>query len=110
MPESHYSAKRELLMYALVEACRAAGQAEIKLPEMTDKTGWERLAATFKRRAYPEFSTDAMKVVLAADGTLIPFSPYGRVDPKARERWRCRKGFLATNCVVYFGFRRYEPT
>jgi len=106
IPESHYSAKRELLMNAVVEACRAAGQGIMGFP--TTRAGWEHLATTFKHRSYPEFSTDAAKVVLAADGSLIPFSPYGAMDPKVRERWRCRKGFLATNCVMYFdGRRRY---
>jgi len=44
----------------------------------------------------------------AGDGTLIGFSPYEAVEYFAKEKWRCRKGFLATNCVFYFdGYRRY---
>jgi len=103
--ESSYSEKREQLMQAVADACITSGQRPLGLP--TSQDGWHALADTFSRPEYPEFDTDAMRTCLAGDGTLIGFSPYEAVDYYAKEKWRCRKGFLATNCVFYFdGYRR----
>ena len=102
--ESSYSDKREQLMQAIIDACVAAGQRPLGIP--TSDEGWSELADTFSRSEYPEFDK-GVRACLAGDGTLIGFSPYEKVDYYAKEKWRCRKGFLATNCVFYFdGYRR----
>lgn len=104
--ESAYSRRRIHLMHALVDACIACGQRRLGLPQTTD--GWHELADTFSRPKYPEFDGEGIRTCLAGDGTLIGFSPYEKVPGRDKEKWRCRKGFLATNCVFYFdGYRRW---
>src|SRR5690242_17074042 len=39
----------------------------------------------------------------AADGTHVPFRPYGTFDPA---RWRNRKGYLSSNVMVLCNFDR----
>eukprot|EP00045_Choanoeca_perplexa_P003204 m.29102 g.29102 ORF g.29102 m.29102 type:complete len:250 (-) comp11923_c0_seq1:783-1532(-) len=103
LAESSYSAKREQLMMALVDACLAADQRPLGIPTTTE--GWNQLADTFARPEYPEF--DVVRVCLVGDGTLIGFSPYGARDHHSKEKWRCSNGFLATKCLFYFdGHRR----
>ena len=93
-------------MQAICDACLDCGPKKLGIP--TTEEGWHRLADTFARPEYPEFDTPGVRVCLAGDGTLIGFSTYEAVDYFAKEKWRCRKGFLATNCVFYFdGYRRY---
>ena len=104
--ESAYSQRREQLMQAICDACLDCGQK--KLGISTTEEGWHRLADTFSRPEYPEFDTPSVRVCLAGDGNLIGFSPYEAVEYFVKEKWRCRKGFLATNCVFYFDrYRRY---
>eukprot|EP00730_Choanoeca_flexa_P018832 TRINITY_DN9179_c0_g1_i2.p1 TRINITY_DN9179_c0_g1~~TRINITY_DN9179_c0_g1_i2.p1 ORF type:complete len:381 (+),score=24.59 TRINITY_DN9179_c0_g1_i2:227-1369(+) len=106
IPEPNYSSKREQLMQALIEACLAAGNRPMGVPAMDNLEAWDHLANSFARPEYPEFAGD-VKACLAGDGTLIGFAPYEKVEHFAKEKWRCRKGFLATNCVFYFdGYRR----
>lgn len=102
--ESAYSSRRELLMQAVVDACKAAGVRTMQLPSTQE--GWSKLADTFSRPEYPEFDNE-VRVALAGDGSLIGFSSFKSEPYYDKEVWRCRKGYLATNCVMYFdGLRR----
>ena len=96
--KTQYCDWRPMILDCIIEALSNYPDYQICWP--TTDEGWNALADTFGPSIFSRFPAFA-GVVAAGDGTLIPVDPYGLSDAK-REVWRCRKGFVAQNCLVFF--------
>lgn len=95
---SSFSEHRTMILDSLCEALSAHPDARMGWP--TDSEGWAALANTFVPNIFSRFAA-FRGVVAAGDGTLIPVD-ITDLAPNNREVWRCRKGFLAQNAMVFF--------